>query len=89
MQLAAEVTSDCLNTVPAYVFRGTGITLGSGKTAGTRTVLGSCVLSESVRPSTHPTCHRRPGLSRHGVQREEKPWGGNKTGSKSVECETS
>lgn len=32
MQLAAEVTSDCLNTVPAYVFRGTGITLGSGKT---------------------------------------------------------
>lgn len=32
MQLVAEVTLDFLNTVPAYVFRGTGITLGSGKT---------------------------------------------------------
>lgn len=32
MQLVAEVTSDFLNTVPAYVFRGTGVTLGSGKT---------------------------------------------------------
>lgn len=53
MQLAAEVTSDFLNTVPAYVFRGTGITLGSGKTV----IRISTVFSgEKRHPEQTPHC---------------------------------
>lgn len=30
--LVAKITSDFLNTVPVYMFRGQDVTLGSGKT---------------------------------------------------------